>query len=104
MNLATILIATLTITIANNTFATEMPELAKKGGCTACHSIDKKMIGPSWRDVANKYKDNKDVKSLLESKIAKGGVGVWGSLPMPPSYLLSDAERKELLTFILSLK
>jgi cytochrome c len=83
--------------------AADMPEIAKKNGCTACHAIDKKMVGPSFIDVAKKYKGDSKAAAHLDTKIAKGGSGVWGSMPMPASPKLSDAERKELVTFILGL-
>jgi len=84
-------------------FAADMPELAKKSGCVACHKIDKKVVGPAWQDVADKYKGDAEAPAKLSAKIASGGKGVWGAVPMPPNAKLSDAERSELVAFILGL-
>ena len=81
----------------------DMPELAKKLGCNACHSIEKKIVGPAWQAVADKYKGDAGAADRLNAKIAKGGSGVWGATPMPPQVRASDADRKELVTFILGL-
>lgn len=78
--------------------------LAKKSGCMACHSVDKKIVGPSWQDVAAKYKDDADARAKLAVKIKKGGKGVWGSAPMPPySPRVSDANIEKLVDFIMTL-
>ncbi len=89
--------------LTSNAWAAVMPDLAKKSGCTACHAIDKKLVGPAWIDVATKYKGNASAAAHLDQKIAKGGSGVWGSMPMPANPKLSDADRKSLVTFILGL-
>ncbi|TAN80081.1 MAG: c-type cytochrome [Gallionella sp.] len=88
---------------AGSAVAVDMPELAKKNGCSACHAIDKKVVGPSWMDVAKKYKGDAGAAAKLDTKIAKGGSGVWGPMPMPASPKLTDAERKELVNFVLGL-
>ncbi len=78
--------------------------LAKKSGCMACHSIEKKIVGPAWKDVAAKYKGDADAKSKLIAKVKKGGKGVWGPAPMPPySPRVSDANIEKLVDFVLSL-
>lgn len=97
------MIAAAGLMVAGGAMATDMPDLAKKNGCTACHKIDGKLVGPSWKEVAAKYKGDAGAAAHLDAKIAKGGSGVWGKMPMPPSPKLSDAERKELVTFILGL-
>lgn len=89
--------------ISGSSMAASMPELAVKSGCTACHKIDTKVVGPAWKDVANKYKGNADVASALDHSIAKGSSGKWGSMPMPPQPKLNDAQRKELVDFIVGL-
>jgi cytochrome c len=89
--------------IAGGSMAADMPELAKKTGCTACHAIDKKIVGPGWQEVANKYKGDADAATKLTTKIAKGGSGVWGAIPMPAQPKLSEADNKELVAFILGL-
>ncbi len=78
--------------------------LAKKSGCMACHSVDKRIVGPSWLDVAAKYKGDADARAKLAVKIKKGGTGVWGSAPMPPySPRVSDANIEKLVDFIMTL-
>ena len=79
-------------------------ELLKKSGCTACHAIDKKVVGPSYKEVAAKYRGDAKAPALLAEKIKKGGSGVWGPVPMPPNAAVSDADIKTLVTYILSLK
>jgi cytochrome c len=77
-------------------------ELAQKSGCTACHAVDKKLVGPAYKDVAAKYKGDKTAQAKLEEKVKKGGVGVWGQVPMPPNSSVSDADVKKLVTWVLS--
>lgn len=89
---------------AASVMAAEMPDVAKKSGCTSCHAIDKKLVGPSWMDVAKKYKGDKGAEAKLITKVAKGGGGAWGAMPMPPnSPKVSDADIKTLVKFILKL-
>jgi cytochrome c len=79
-------------------------ELAKKSGCLACHSVEKKIVGPAWRDVGKKYKGDAAAKARLVAKVKAGGKGVWGAAPMPPySPRVSDANIEKLVTFVLSL-
>jgi cytochrome c len=79
-------------------------ELLKKNGCTACHAIDKKILGPAYQDVAAKYKGDAGAAAKLQEKVKKGGSGVWGPVPMPPNTQVSDADIKTLVAYILSLK
>jgi len=79
-------------------------ELAKKNACTACHAVDKKLVGPAFKDVANKYRNDKKAEAMLVEKVKKGGVGVWGQVPMPPNTNVSDADVKTLVKWVLSLK
>lgn len=78
--------------------------MMQKDGCAACHAIDKKVVGPAYQDVAAKYKADKDALAKLTDKVKKGGVGVWGEIPMPPNVQVSDADIKDLVTWILTLK
>ena len=83
-------------------------ELAKKSGCLACHSIDKKVVGPAWMDVSKKYKGDASVKDTLVAKVKAGGKGNWtevtGGVPMPPySPRVADADIETLVGFVLSL-
>jgi cytochrome c len=79
-------------------------ELAQKNACTACHAVDKKLVGPAYKDVANKYRTDDKAAAKLEEKVKKGSVGVWGQVPMPPNSQVSDADVKSLVKWILSLK
>ena len=84
-------------------------DLAKKSGCLACHSVEKKVVGPSWNDVSAKYKGDAGAKATLIGKVKKGGKGNWtkvtGGVPMPPySPRVSDANIEKLVDFILALK
>jgi cytochrome c len=78
--------------------------MMKKDGCAACHTIDKKLVGPPYAEVAAKYKGEKDAVAKLTDKVKKGGVGVWGQIPMPPNAQVSEADIKDLVTWILTLK
>lgn len=78
--------------------------LAKAKNCMACHAIDKKLVGPAYKDVAAKYKADKSAEGKLATKIQKGGSGVWGQIPMPANPQVSDAEARTLAKWILSLK
>lgn len=78
--------------------------LAQKSGCLACHSIDKKVIGPSYKDVAAKYKGDKGAEAKLIAKTKNGGSGVWGPIPMPAnSPQVKDADIKTMIQWILSM-
>jgi cytochrome c len=78
--------------------------LMQRDGCAACHAIDKKVVGPAYQDVAAKYKGDKDALAKLSNKVKRGGSGVWGSIPMPPNTQVSDADIKNLVDWILTLK
>jgi len=83
-------------------------DLAKKSGCLACHSVEKKVVGPAWKDVAAKYKGDAGAKAALVTKVKKGGKGNWndvtGGVPMPPySPRVADANIETLVDFILAL-
>lgn len=76
-------------------------DLAKKNACTACHAVDKKLLGPSYQDVAKKYAGQKDAVAALAASIKAGGMGKWGQVPMPAQPNLSEADAKALATWIL---
>ena len=92
----------LAATASTSVFAN--PELATKKNCMACHAVDKKLVGPAYKDVAEKYAGQKDAVDKLAQKILKGGSGVWGAIPMPANPQVSDAEAKQLVQWVLSLK
>ena len=79
-------------------------DLAQKKNCMACHAVDKKVVGPSYKDVAAKYAGQKDAVDKLAGKVVKGGSGVWGNIPMPANPQVTDAEAKQLVQWILTLK
>jgi len=124
------MVAAVGLIIAGSALAADMPESAKKHGCVACHKIDTKLVGPAWMDVSkayNKvgatgsavnpmYKVSKTVADILAEnkaktaeewliqKVSKGGKGNWGAIPMTPNApKVSEADIKELITFILAL-
>jgi cytochrome c len=77
--------------------------MAKKYNCLACHTIDKKLVGPAYKDVAKKYKGDKDAEDKLCKKVKAGGTGVWGPIPMPPNGpKVSDADIKTLVEWVLA--
>jgi cytochrome c len=79
-------------------------ELMKKDGCAACHAVDKKIVGPAYQEVAAKYKADPKAAAMLADKVKKGGVGTWGQIAMPPNAQVSDADIKNLVDWILTLK
>ena len=82
--------------------ASDGAALAQKAGCMGCHALDKKMVGPSFKDVAAKYK-GKDAEAAVIKKVKDGGAGVWGPIPMPPNGAkLSDGEYKTVVSWVLS--
>jgi len=78
--------------------------MARKYNCLACHTVDKKLVGPAYKDVAKKYAGQKDAEAKLVQKVEKGGSGVWGNIPMPPNSTVPDADVKALVKWVLSLK
>ena len=77
--------------------------LAKSSNCLACHSVDNKIIGPAFKDIAAKYKGDDGAVAALTSKVKSGSAGVWGDMPMPPNAAVSDADIETLVNWILSL-
>src|SRR5436305_2918193 len=79
-------------------------DLIKKYGCVACHTVDKKIVGPAYQDVAAKYKGEAGALAKLSQKVKTGGAGVWGPVPMPPNPQVADGDVKALVSWILNLK
>jgi len=77
--------------------------LAQKYACMSCHQVDKKVVGPAFKDVAKKYKGDAGAAARLQEVIHKGGKGNWGNIPMPPHPQVSDADAKKLVDWVLSL-
>ena len=84
--------------------AADAQQLLKDKACLTCHQLDKKVVGPAYKDVAAKYKARKDAEAYLTKKIKEGSTGVWGPIPMPPNGTVSDAEAKTLAKFVLTVK
>ena len=78
--------------------------LATSKNCMSCHAVERKVLGPSFKDIAARYKDNKSAPDLLATKIMKGGAGVWGPVPMPANTQVSEADAKKLAAWVLSTK
>jgi cytochrome c len=99
----------LALAVAGATTTASLPAaaseaLAKKHNCLACHQVDKKVVGPSYKEVAAKYAGDKAAQAKLVDKVKKGGAGVWGQIPMPPNSTVPDADVQALVKWILSLK
>jgi len=77
-------------------------DLAKAKNCFACHAFDKKLVGPAYKDVAAKYKSDKDAVGKLAKKVREGGVGVWGQIPMPANPQVSAGEAETLVKWVLA--
>src|SRR5574341_2233384 len=92
MKLPTLFAAAMALAAASPVKADEA--LAKKHNCLACHTVDKKTVGPAYKDIAKKYK-GQNVAAKLEEKVKKGGQGVWGNVPMPPNPAVPDARSEE---------
>ena len=75
--------------------------LAKKYNCTTCHLMDKKSVGPAYKDVAKKYKGQADAAAKLSEKVKKGSQGVWGAVPMPPNAAVPDDDVRKLVDWVL---
>lgn len=78
------------------------PALARSKNCFACHAVDKNIVGPSFKDVANKYRGEKTALDYLSQKIQKGGDGVWGSMAMPANTQVNEAQAKKLAAWVLA--
>ncbi|MDD5472378.1 MAG: c-type cytochrome [Sideroxydans sp.] len=94
------MIAAAGLMVAGSAMAVDMPAAAKKNNCTACHKVDKKVVGPAWKDVSAKYKGDEAAWDKVAAKIKKGGSGAWGSMPMPANPKVSDADMAEIIAFI----
>lgn len=94
--------ATLTLGIAGPAAATQA--LAQKNACLSCHGVDKKIVGPSFKDVAKKYAGDKSAHAKLVAKVKTGGKGVWGDIPMPPNPQVKPEDSAQIITWVLGLK
>ncbi len=96
------LVLALLVVAAAPAFADQALATAKN--CMACHAVDKKLVGPAYKEVAKKYAGDKAAADKLAAKVMKGGSGVWGAIPMPANPQVNDAEAKKLVAWILSQK
>jgi cytochrome c len=78
--------------------------LAKSSGCLACHTVDKKLVGPSYKEIADRHRNDKKAEAGLVQKVKAGGKGAWGDIPMPPNAHVKDADIKAMVQWILSVK
>lgn len=99
-----LIIASMAAGFAVSTPALADLQLATAKNCMACHAIDKKLVGPSYKDVAAKYAGQKDAADKLAAKVIKGGSGVWGPVPMPANPQVSPEEAKKLVAWVLTQK
>jgi cytochrome c len=93
----------LTSAVAQAADAGKAEALLKQHNCTQCHGIDKKIIGPPYKDVAAKYKGQKDAAATLAKRVKAGSKGIWGPIPMPPNAAVSDADIKVMVDYVLGL-
>lgn len=91
-----------TVVVSAPAFADQALATAKN--CMACHAVDKKVVGPAYKDVAAKHKADKNAVDMLAGKIMKGSQGVYGPVPMPPNANVNEAEAKKLAAWVMSAK
>jgi len=94
--------ATLGLLLASVAQADE--KIAQANGCMTCHQVDKKILGPSFKDIAAKYRGNKAAEATLAKKVKNGGSGVWGDMLMPPNAHVKDADIAALVKWVLAQK
>ncbi len=97
-----LILASIVLASTNIAFASE--ELAKSKNCLACHAVDKKLVGPAYKDVKAKYEKDSKAVEMLTQKIMKGGVGNWGQIPMPANPQVSKEEAEKLAKWVLGKK
>jgi cytochrome c len=98
-----LIVATISLSLASGA-AMANADLAKAKNCLACHAVDKKVVGPAYKDIAAKYASDKDAAGKLAKKIREGGVGVWGQIPMPANPQVNEAEAQTLARWVLTAK
>lgn len=94
-------ISTCTIVLTAGAATPDGLDFARQKNCLACHALDKKLVGPSFNDIANKYQGKADAVSKLTEKVMKGGAGTWGPVPMPANGQVTSAEAQSLVTWVL---
>jgi cytochrome c len=84
--------------------SSDLSDLAKEKDCFSCHSVEKKIIGPAYKDVASKYSGQTGIEDTLTQKVLRGGSGVWGAMSMPPNIQVTEVEARKLVKWVLQLK
>lgn len=102
MKATLVLAASLSLLASGSAWASA--DLAKAKNCMVCHNVDKKIVGPAFKEVAKKYAADKTAEAKLVTKVMKGGSGSWGAIAMPANPQVSEAEAKTLVKWVLSLK
>ncbi|MEY4599465.1 MAG: hypothetical protein RLZZ445_2262 [Pseudomonadota bacterium] len=102
MRFAIVAMAAFGVLAAGNAAANE--KLAQSNGCMTCHAVDKKVIGPSYKEIAAKYRSDKAAEANLVKKVKAGGSGVWGPTPMPPNAHIKEDDIKTLVQWVLATK
>lgn len=100
---AVVMSAVAALALGLSGLASANQELAQKNACMSCHGVDKKIVGPAYKEVAAKYKGDKTAEAKLIGKIKNGGKGVWGQIPMPPNPQVKYEDAKKIVQWILSL-
>ncbi len=98
-----ILAAVMAAACASQAGAADGPAMAKSNQCTVCHATESRQVGPSFKEIAAKYKDDAKAADKLSASIKGGSNGIWGAVPMPPNGAVSDADAHALAAWILSL-
>ena len=98
-----VMIFVVAIGLALPQFAAASEELAQKNNCLACHTVDKKILGPAYKEIAAKYENTPENVDMLVEKVRNGGTGNWGQIPMPPNPMVSEEDANTLVEWILSL-
>ena len=96
--------AAMALGLAAGANAQDAAKLAQDKACLACHQVDKKLVGPSYKEVAKKYAGSKTAEATLIKKVREGGTGVWGQIPMPPNAGVNEKEAAILAKWVLSQK
>ena len=92
------------LAVPASVLAQDAAKLAQEKACLACHAVDKKVVGPSYKEIAAKYRNDKNAEANLVKKVRAGGSGVWGQVPMPPNTTVNDKEALILVKWVLSQK
>lgn len=105
MSIRYLVMLTACMSISGNALAEDGEMLAEKNNCMSCHTISARSMGPAFRDIATRYRDNKSAQAMLEKKVRSGGSGVWGKMPMPATAnSVSDSDIRNIVKWVLSLR